>query len=39
MKFELDIVRFNTADVITTSNPVEPCECETCEVIYDGDTL
>lgn len=38
MKFELDVVRFNTADVITTSE-VAPCECDTCEVIFDGDVL
>lgn len=36
MKFELDVVRFNATDVITAS---EPCACETCEVIFDGDVL
>ncbi len=36
MKFELEVVRFNTADVITASND---CACDTCEVIFDGDML
>lgn len=37
MKFELEVVRFNTEDVITTSGA--ECACETCEVIFDGDVL
>ena len=37
MKFELEVVRFNTVDVITTS--AEECPCEVCEVIFDGDVL
>lgn len=36
MKFELEVVRFNTADVITTSTE---CACETCEVLIPGDVL
>ena len=36
MKFELDVVRFDVADVITASGE---CACETCEVLIDGDVL
>lgn len=38
MKFELEVVRFNTTDVVTTSGEQE-CPCETCEVIFEGDIL
>ena len=38
MKFELEVVRFNTADVITASGE-QSCPCEVCEVIFDGDVL
>lgn len=32
--FELEVVRFNAADVITASGE---CPCEICEVIFEGD--
>ena len=35
MKFELEVVRFNAADIITTSG----CECDTCEKFDIGDIL
>jgi|GEM_PF-4165865 hypothetical protein len=38
MKIELEIVRFNSEDVITASSG-GACECESCEVIFDGDVL
>ncbi len=37
MKFELDIVRFKSEDVVTASTG--GCTCEGCEVLMEGDVL
>lgn len=34
MKFELEVVRFDASDVITTSGE---CACDGCEIIFDDD--
>ena len=37
MKFELEVVRFDVADVVATS--VEECECELCEKLDTWDVM